>query len=110
MREVTAAGGPGPGRWRISQSHRVALWPRWRADGKELFYFAAPGKHLVAVDVAEDGASLRVGEERTLFRVPDDAGAVFRVSRDGQRFLIAVPTNPPEPIRVLVHWLPPQSE
>ena len=110
VREVTADGGAGHGRWLISHSHRLALWPRWRADGKELFYFAAPPRHLVAVDVAQNGAGIRVGEERTLFRVPEDSGMPFRVSRDGQRFLIAVPANAPEPIRVLVHWLPSRAE
>jgi hypothetical protein len=94
----------------ISHKHRVALWPRWRGDGKELFYFATPPLYLVAVDVAPNAAGMRVGEERTLFRVPEDSGMPFRVSRDGQRFLIAVPANAPEPIRVLVHWLPSPSE
>ena len=30
----------------------------------------------------------------------------FRVSRDGQRVLFMVPVDSPQPIRVLVNWLP----
>jgi hypothetical protein len=30
----------------------------------------------------------------------------YSVTRDGQRFLIPVPVQEPEPIRILVNWLP----
>jgi hypothetical protein len=106
VREVAADGAPGPGRWRVSQKGTMAHFPRWRADGKEIFYIAAPPGQIVAADVVVDGASMRVGEERTLFPLPDGTWPPFRVSRDGQRFLFAVATDPPELIRVLVNGLP----
>ncbi len=106
VREVEVDGRAGPGRWRISQMNTMAHFPRWRVDGKEIFYVGGPPAQIVAVDVRVEGASLRVGEERTLFPLPDGVQAPFRVSRDGQRFLFAVPANPPEPFRVLVNWFP----
>jgi hypothetical protein len=39
--------------------------------------------------------------------LPAGIVAPFRVSRDGQRFLLMVGVNPPQPFRVLVNWLPP---
>lgn len=66
-------------------------WPRWKADGSEL-YFAA-GNEIFAVKVSYD--PLQLGEPQRLFARPehDDRQpfgwpAVFDVSPDGQRFLV----------------------
>ena len=42
--------------------------PRWRRDGKELFYFSPDGK-LMAADVTE-GPTFKASVPRTLFQVP----------------------------------------
>jgi eukaryotic-like serine/threonine-protein kinase len=72
--------------------------PRWRADGKELFYLAADG---TVMSVAVSGNPLRVQPAVPLFRAPrglvtpDATGrrgpAPWDVTADGQRFLIAAP-------------------
>ena len=50
---------PGPGRtWQVSQNGGTE--PRWRGDGKELFFFA-PDNRLVAARVKTDGESFEVG-------------------------------------------------
>jgi len=62
--------------------------PRWRRDGKEIF-FISPDQTLVAVPIAA-GASLQIGKAQTLFT---NAGMdSFVPSHDGTRFLINVPT------------------
>ena len=63
--------------------------PRWRRDGRELYYMA-PDRTLMAVEIDLGGAQPRIGEPAALFRprVPAGAGArEYAVSRDG-RFLI----------------------
>ena len=64
--------------------------PRWRADGKEL-YFIAPDGMVMAIDV-QPGATLSVGVPRPLFRNPRSHGD-WDVVSDGSRFLIAIPAG-----------------
>ena len=81
--------------------------PRWRQDGKELYYLAADGK-LMAVDITA-GATLDSGTPRELF----DTGLTlsplqdqYRVTPDAQRFLVLKPVTEatPTPITVVVNW------
>ena len=66
--------------------------PRWRRDGKELFYLV-PDRKLMAVAV-KAGSTFDAGAPRVVFetRVPRAAIALlvspYAVSADGQRFLI----------------------
>lgn len=61
--------------------------PRWRADGKELYFIAQDGT-VMAADVRM-GATLSVGVPHALFRVAGSQGD-WDVVRDGSRFLIAI--------------------
>ena len=62
--------------------------PRWRRDGKELFY-AARDNRLMAVAVDEDKSTLDVGSARALFEIrPVGPRTFFDVSPDGRRFLV----------------------
>ena len=82
-------------------------WPRWRDDGREIFYLA-PDSQLMAASVTSSGATFHVGDVRPLFqtrpilreRYPYD------VSKGGQRFLIN--TNPETTgitsVTVVVNW------
>ena len=78
------------GKWQVSSAGGEE--PRWRQDGKELFYLSADGK-MMAVP-AKTGASFAVGSPVALFqthrRQSVSAQDVFSydVSGDGQRFLI----------------------
>ncbi len=63
--QVYAAPFPGPGGKRqISSAGGVA--PRWRRDGKEIFY-VAPGGQLMAAEVASHNGTLEVGQVQKLF-------------------------------------------
>ncbi|MDQ6892990.1 MAG: serine/threonine-protein kinase [Acidobacteriota bacterium] len=77
--------------------------PRWRADGKELFYIAQGG-NLMAVPVTP-GARFETGAPAPLFRA-DPEFQNYDVTADGSKFLATVPLakTPESPIRVIVNW------
>ena len=83
----------------VSKAGGVA--PRWRHDGRELLYLAGDGS-VMAVDVSHEPV-FRAGEPRRLFSVP---GAIpeWGLSRDGERFLFAVPVHPPSPFHIIHNW------
>jgi hypothetical protein len=62
---------------------------------------------MVAVEVDTEGPAFRSVPPTALGikEVPNQNGW-FGVTRDGQRFLMNVPSRAPEPIRVLVNWFP----
>ena len=81
--------------------------PRWRRDGKELYYLALDGK-LMAVDIRIDGR-IESGVPLPLFDTKLRVDVIrdqFAVTADGQRFLIQVPVaqGSPTPITVVVNW------
>jgi Tol biopolymer transport system component len=72
--------------------------PRWRRDGKELFYLARSGA-VMAVPIGNE-----VGAPTELFQ---RAGMLqqWDVSPDGQRFLVATPTQlKPQTLTVVLNW------
>jgi WD40 repeat protein len=95
--EVIVASLATPGaKWRISTGG--GSFPRWRRDGKELFYLASGGTlTALPIDAGPDGA-LRPGVARSLFQTGIRAlgglgGRVFDVSTDGQRFMVMTPKD-----------------
>jgi Tol biopolymer transport system component len=100
----------GAGKFLVSSNGGVQ--PRWRRDGKELFYIAADGV-LMAVDVKTSPA-FQAGVPHALFdpEIPGGGSAqfVFRydVAPDGQRFLVNTEGQslaaPVEPITVVLNW------
>lgn len=102
---------PGPGgQWQISTAGGTQ--PRWRPDGKELYYIAPDGK-LMAASVVARGATLEPGTPAALFQTRITrgvgSGAILRpqydVAPDG-RFLINVTTEEAtaSPITVILNW------
>jgi len=84
--------------------------PRWRADGRELF-FTSPDGTMMAVDVPL-AEPIRPGPVRPLFptasREPSAPYlSAFVVTKDGQRFLVMRPIQPmaAAPITVTLDWL-----
>jgi dipeptidyl aminopeptidase/acylaminoacyl peptidase len=82
--------------------------PRWRRDGRELYYVAADGK-LMAVAITQ-GAELHAGTPRPLFapsgfQVNADRG--YTLTSDGQRFLFVTNAEPARvpPFTVLLNWM-----
>lgn len=95
---------PTGNKWQVSIGGGFS--PRWRGDGKEIFYIAADGK-LMSVDVTADD-TFDVGRTKPLFQAMFREGAYggYAVSRDGQRFLMKMPPAPEDvtPITVVVNW------
>jgi eukaryotic-like serine/threonine-protein kinase len=98
----------GEGMWRVSTNGGAQ--PRWRRDGRELFYLAPDGA-LMAADVKADGTTFETEAPRRLFNTGITGAFVDRrnhyaVTRDGQRFLVNVTDEDDTwaPIIVVVHW------
>ncbi|HYL35863.1 MAG TPA: protein kinase [Bryobacteraceae bacterium] len=101
-----AAGG---GKWMVSKNGGVQ--PRWRRDGKELFYVAPDGK-LMAVDVSTQPV-FKSGVPQALFDTRIYGGGVVNagaarwdVSPDGKRFLVLslVGSEGSEAMTVVLNW------
>jgi eukaryotic-like serine/threonine-protein kinase len=80
--------------------------PRWRADGKELFYLNLDGK-MMAVDV-KGGAGLETAVPQLLFAThvrPNAYYDLYGVTGDGRKFLVVeVVKETPTPINVILDW------
>ncbi len=106
--EIVVQTFPEPGgKWQLSTAG--GRQPRWRADGKEL-YFIAPELTMMAVTVASSGTTLERGKTVALF--PSKIGgsvdkAQYAVARDG-RFLVnqAREGTGVAPITLIQHWNP----
>jgi len=89
----------GGGKWQVSTSGGSD--PRWRADGRELFYRS--DRRLMAVPVSA-GASFEAGTPVALFDTKSGAH-VFAVDPSGQRFLILAPLGKSAPpMTVMLDW------
>jgi eukaryotic-like serine/threonine-protein kinase len=98
----------GNGKWQVSSAGGQE--PKWRQDGKELFYVAPEGKMMaVAVKI---GASFEASSPVALFqthrRQPVSSQDVFSydVSGDGQKFLVITKVDEANaaPLSVLLNW------
>jgi Tol biopolymer transport system component/predicted Ser/Thr protein kinase len=94
------------GRWRMSDHGGVE--PKWRRDGKELFYLGAD-QRLMAVRIRTD-SSFQADPPVPLFETPAVGanlswGNRYDVAPDGQRFLINTSARgSSRPITVVVNW------
>jgi hypothetical protein len=97
--------------------HRISstggIEPRWRGDGRELFWLAAD-RWLMSVPI-DGGLAFHAGPPTPLFQtLMDPTGRLgiigrnqYDVSADGQRFLINQPrTREETPITVVANWRP----
>jgi eukaryotic-like serine/threonine-protein kinase len=103
---------PGGGKWQVSNAGGFA--PRWRADGREIFYYALDGSIVgVPVTIATEG---KVGVPLPLFKAKLLGGPVsaipwrmqYAVTADGQRFLLDEPLEDVyahAPITVVTNWM-----
>jgi serine/threonine protein kinase len=92
-------------------STRGGRSPRWRPDGREL-YFVEPGARLMRVSISTE-YELSLGAPEPMFQhagltdAPEGSGFPYDVAPEGTRFLIGVPTSdavPSTPIVVMLHW------
>ena len=80
--------------------------PRWRGDGRELFFLDLEG-HMLSVAV-EHGLPPRIGNARKLFDtslVPDPTVNQYAVTPDGRKFLVLEPLKGfSESYSVVLNW------
>jgi Tol biopolymer transport system component len=124
QREVYVQTFPDPngGKWTVSKGGGES--PRWRKDGKELFFLShrqtgrvfEPRPSLMAVDVStETSGAFKAGAQKTLFQFLPGSEA-YDISADGQKVLTltalpvpaaaqstAVSSRPP--ITLVQNWL-----
>jgi len=97
------------GKWQISRGGGTE--PRWRGDGKEIFYLG-PTEKLMAVPV-ETARTFSSGEPAPLFQVRGRAAIsstdlfTYDVAKDGQRFLANQYLKPDRvvPLTIVEHAL-----
>jgi serine/threonine protein kinase/Tol biopolymer transport system component len=101
---------PTGGKWQVSVGGGHS--PRWRGDGRELFYLTPQGDmKVVAVTAATNGQPFTAGEAQTLFHVAGirsgaPGNTAYEVTGDGQRFLLNLlkGSPPPPSISVILNW------
>jgi eukaryotic-like serine/threonine-protein kinase len=80
--------------------------PRWRRNGKELFYVGADGK-MMAVP-SKLGEECSFGTPVALFDAkisnPIRESTLYDVSADGQRFVLKQPYDSPSQLNVIFNW------
>jgi eukaryotic-like serine/threonine-protein kinase len=104
--QVYVAPFPGPGRkWQISAGE--GRFPRWRKDGRELYYLA-PDNTITAVQIRLEDSAVDVGASTALFKTPPvySTGTIYRVTPDGERFLVNTALEDPfsAPLTVVQNW------
>jgi Tol biopolymer transport system component len=79
--------------------------PRWRADGKELFYVTTDGT-LMAAPVTPE--TMVIGAPAALFKIETGPAGVplhvYAPSPDGQRFLVSEISGVPDSFTVVLNW------
>ena len=115
--EVYVTPFPGGGsKWQISAAGGTS--PRWRRDGKELFYLAADSE-LMAAEVDTSGSSFQVAAVRPLFHAllktgiarlevsPTSDQISYDAGPDGKWFVVNSPSiGSPLPITLITNWVP----
>jgi Tol biopolymer transport system component len=106
VQPFTADGKLGSDKVRISTSG--GKHPRFRRDGKELFYVATDG-HMMAVALHASETKFEFEPPKALFKTRmlstlTQFGIGYDVTSDGQRFLIGTQVGEPSPVSVILNW------
>jgi Tol biopolymer transport system component len=87
-------------------SNGPATDPRWRRDGRELYYRSYPDGRLMAVEIATDHG-FRPGRPQPVGSLSVAEGALgnsWDAAADGKRFLTLAAKNGSEPYTVVLNW------
>jgi hypothetical protein len=94
-----------PGKFQISNNGGSE--PRWRGDGRELYYLAPEGNMMAATVKSTPGGFERE-TPKPLFEthLTTGLGTTYDVTRDGQRFLgvVLVEGNNTQPLTLVTNW------
>ncbi len=91
--------------WKWQISTRGGYLPRWRRDGKELFYQALD-RTLMVAEVNGEGSVFEVGAVQPLFiPTPTASWFAYDVSLDGQRFVVStIGEEDISSVTLVVNW------
>ncbi|MBA3639618.1 MAG: protein kinase [Acidobacteria bacterium] len=112
VRPFAGAGAP------IAVSINGGAQPRWRRDGKELFFIGLDGQLMaVRISLPAAGGAVEVGTPVALFAthiggaIQSGSRTQYFPSADGIRFLLntVLQDSAPSPITVLMNWKPPDQ-
>lgn len=90
-------------KWQISNGG--GSMPRWRRDGRELFYLDSSNR-ITAVSLEQSGDDLTIGTPTPLFTIaPRPQCRPYDVSADGQRFIVDTVAEQESPNAVAIaNW------
>ena len=105
--EVYVVPFPGPGP-RVQVSTGAGSQPRWRRDGRELFYLSL-ATEMMAADVSAVPGEFRVGTVRMLFGLSGLGGVpgnLYDVTADGQKFIAVqdLEHTSTVPLTIVINW------
>ena len=116
VRPFTAAAAPGAvvtaaaGQWQVSTAG--GIHPRWRSDGRELYYLSPSGA-MMAASIVVTGTSVAPGAPVALFPTRVFGGGTdgglarnYDVTRDGRLLINTVLGEAGAPITLLQNWTP----
>jgi serine/threonine protein kinase len=96
------------GKWQVSNTGGTQ--PRWRGDGKELFYLASDGKmtavQLTAGEHFDSGPPIPLFQASAREQIAGSELVTYDVAKDGQRFLINTQMEKEGalPMTVILNW------
>ena len=98
----------GSGKWQVSTAG--GFWPRWRRDGRELFFVTTEGQ-MMAAGINASGAAFEAALPVVLFDIPSGAGAgpkpQYAVSGDGRfLFTASVDAATAASMTLVQNWMP----
>ena len=110
--EVYVQAFPSAGR-KIPISTSGGVQPRWRRDGRELFYLTLDSR-LMSVDIVSNTAAIEPAPPKALFATnivigSNIGGMQYAVEPDGQRFLVSTvvgDVSNTSPIAIVMNWKP----
>src|SRR4029434_5266997 len=88
-------------------SQQGGIMPKWRGDGREIFYLSQDHRTVFAAEVAATEESFRVTRTSTLFatRPITGMGYPYDVSADGERFLFVTTSGESSsPLTLVTNW------
>lgn len=102
--EIYVASFPRPDK-RMQISTSGGSNPRWRGDGRELYFVS--GQTLMAVSIRADRDVIEAATPRGLFKFPAPSASLtslYDVAKEGRIFLVREPLESPQPLQLIENW------
>ncbi len=98
------------GQWQVSTAG--GIYPRWRPDGRELYYIGPDGQ-MMAAPIVTTGTTFEPGAPVALFHTQivggganNQQGRQYDVTRDGRFLINTVLDEAAAPLTLIHNWQP----